>query len=151
MTSVDWLALSIRQPWVDLILSGDKTIEVREWPTLHRGAFLIHSSRAIDWRSMEFFGYDSGVELPRGGIVGYGRVQDVLTLTPSVWDETIDRHMSIHARRPIQYGLVLEDVRPFQSLVPCLGKRRFFPIPASISSDLRRQLELVDVPYDQQE
>ena len=34
-------AISIRQPYANQILSGAKTIEVRSWPTKHRGDILI--------------------------------------------------------------------------------------------------------------
>jgi|WetSurSiteA1Bulk_404760.scaffolds.fasta_scaffold03284_8 hypothetical protein len=37
-------ALTIRQPWVNLILEGKKTLEVRAWRTSHRGALVITSS-----------------------------------------------------------------------------------------------------------
>lgn len=38
-------ALSVRQPWANLIASGEKTIETRTWATPHRGELLIVSSR----------------------------------------------------------------------------------------------------------
>ena len=38
-------ALSVKQPWASLIAAGVKTLEVRVWPTDHRGALLICSSR----------------------------------------------------------------------------------------------------------
>jgi len=38
-------AVSIKQPWASLIASGVKTLEIRAWPTEHRGALLICSSR----------------------------------------------------------------------------------------------------------
>jgi hypothetical protein len=38
-------AVSIKQPWASLIAAGIKTIEVRAWPTDHRGPLLICSSR----------------------------------------------------------------------------------------------------------
>jgi ASCH domain-containing protein len=31
------LALSVRQPWAELILTGRKKIELRTWTTDHRG------------------------------------------------------------------------------------------------------------------
>lgn len=37
-------AISIKQPWAKLIAHGKKTIEVRSWPTHHRGPLLIVSS-----------------------------------------------------------------------------------------------------------
>ena len=33
----DMKALSIRQPWAELILQGRKTIELRTWKTSYRG------------------------------------------------------------------------------------------------------------------
>lgn len=37
-------ALSVRQPWANLIASGKKTIETRTWKTSYRGKILIVSS-----------------------------------------------------------------------------------------------------------
>lgn len=44
------LALSIRQPWAGLIVAGRKSIEVRTWPTAHRGPLLVHASKVRDER-----------------------------------------------------------------------------------------------------
>jgi len=41
-------ALSIKQPWANLIASGFKTIETRKWKTKHRGQLLIVSSKLPD-------------------------------------------------------------------------------------------------------
>ena len=38
--------LAIRQPWITLIAEGDKTIEVRSWPTAHRGPLLLVAAAA---------------------------------------------------------------------------------------------------------
>lgn len=38
-------ALSVRQPWANLIASGRKTIETRPWATRYRGRLLIVSSK----------------------------------------------------------------------------------------------------------
>lgn len=37
-------ALTVRQPWANLIASGEKTIEVRTWRTDYRGELLITAS-----------------------------------------------------------------------------------------------------------
>jgi hypothetical protein len=39
-------AISIKQPWANLIASGKKTIETRLWRTEYRGPLLIVSSKA---------------------------------------------------------------------------------------------------------
>jgi hypothetical protein len=49
-------ALSVRQPYAALILDGAKTIEVRSWPTDHRGELLICVTAApknVFWRDPE--------------------------------------------------------------------------------------------------
>lgn len=38
-------ALSIKQPWANLIATGQKTIETRLWATEYRGSLLIVSSK----------------------------------------------------------------------------------------------------------
>lgn len=38
-------ALSIKQPWANLIAAGEKTIETRTWATNYRGPILIVSSK----------------------------------------------------------------------------------------------------------
>lgn len=38
-------ALSVRQPWAELIASGAKTFEVRTWQTQYRGPLLICASK----------------------------------------------------------------------------------------------------------
>lgn len=61
-------ALSIRQPWADLILGGYKDIENRTWRTSYRGRFIIHSPRTLDeamvgsLRFREMIAEDLGLE-----------------------------------------------------------------------------------------
>jgi ASC-1-like (ASCH) protein len=40
-------ALSLRQPYAELIVSGEKTIELRNWNTKFRGEFLVHAAKKI--------------------------------------------------------------------------------------------------------
>jgi ASCH domain len=39
------VALSIKQPWAELILLGRKTIEVRSWSTNFRGLLALHTGK----------------------------------------------------------------------------------------------------------
>src|SRR3972149_4120356 len=39
-------ALSLKQPWANMIASGEKTIETRRWPPDYRGPLLIVSSKS---------------------------------------------------------------------------------------------------------
>jgi hypothetical protein len=81
-------ALSIRQPWVDLILAGEKPIENRSWSTNHRGPLLIHAGKRQDvparaW--IESKGLVVPDDLMTGGIVGVVDVIDCVQGHPSDW------------------------------------------------------------------
>jgi hypothetical protein len=41
-------ALSVRRPWANLIVSGDKTVENRSWSTSYRGLVVIHGGQRWD-------------------------------------------------------------------------------------------------------
>jgi hypothetical protein len=41
-------ALSVRQPWANLISDGQKTVEVRAWQTDYRGDLVICASAIVD-------------------------------------------------------------------------------------------------------
>lgn len=42
-------ALTICQPYAELIARGDKRVENREWPTSYRGPLLIHAGKSRTW------------------------------------------------------------------------------------------------------
>jgi len=69
------MALSIRQPWAELILQGKKTIETRKWDTAFRGEFYIHASKIIDMEACKEFGIDPK-SLVTGAIVGKAIFED---------------------------------------------------------------------------
>lgn len=67
-------ALSVRQPWAELLLRGQKTVEYRGWPLPEKfwGRWLIlHASQSMSTRERALahacFGTDT---LDRGGYVG---------------------------------------------------------------------------------
>src|SRR4051812_45223158 len=62
-------ALSVRQPWAELILRGKKTIECRSRPTRIRERIWIYASRA-PVRSAAFWPVTDDAALPRGVLVG---------------------------------------------------------------------------------
>ena len=66
-------ALSIRQPYVEQILTGEKKIEFRSKNTLIRGKFYIYSSKTPAFTAT--YGRDVD-ELPKGLIVGTAELVD---------------------------------------------------------------------------
>ena len=67
-------ALSLKQPWAELVLQGKKTIELRKWNTSLRGEFLIHASGNIDEEKIKEYNFK---DLPRQAIIGRVKLVDV--------------------------------------------------------------------------
>ena len=76
MTKISQFALSLKQPWAELILQGKKTVETRTWNTEFRGSFYIHASKQIDKEACDFFGINSD-SLQTGCIVGQANLSEV--------------------------------------------------------------------------
>lgn len=99
MINIPDKALSIRQPWAFAIAMGWKPVENRSWkgsnPDLNfRGPFAIHASQGMtrdEYESAADCFADCGftcppaADLQRGGIIGVGRVTDVVTRHDSPW------------------------------------------------------------------
>ena len=135
-------ALSIKQPWIDLILRGEKTIEVREkWPFNYQGPILIHASKTIDWKTVELLGYDDVLTLPRGGIVAVTEILQVIEFTSESWLDTMPRHRVVHppVRKPI-YGAVLGRIVPLSQKISCSGDRKIFSLPSALQARIRNEL-----------
>ncbi len=79
------LALSVRQPWVELILPGRKSIEVRSWTTRHRGLLWLHAGMARERRLLQRFHLDEK-QLTFGALVGRCELTDCIAFTPATWD-----------------------------------------------------------------
>lgn len=126
-------ALSIKQPWASLIVSGRKSIEIRSWPTRLRGRILIHAARVPDSREEAWKWVSKEVQpLTQfgGGIIGEAYLRDCLTY-PSAEQFQLDsdRHLNDPSwfRPKGLFGFVFEQVSllPFR---PLPGNVRFFTV-----------------------
>ena len=137
--------MSIRQPWIDLILRGIKTIEVRNWNVNLVGPVLLHSSLTLDWQAIELFGYEQPWSLTRGHLIGYAEIREVFQFTRESWLANAQQHLVIRPLGEGQYGAVLQNVRSFPAPIACSGKLYFFSIPSNIMKKAREQLLAVGV------
>lgn len=117
-------ALSIRQPWAELIVAGLKDIENRMWRADYRGPILIHAAMKIEpidadlreWiERISGFDLPHADDLPRGGIVGQAEIVDIVQSSASPWFSG-------------PYGFVLANTRrlPFR---PMPGQPGIFEVP----------------------
>jgi len=99
-------ALSIKQPFAELILSGKKTIELRTWNTKFRGKFFIHASKSPDKKAMERFGYK---DLPVGFILGEAELAEVKHYKNK---EDFEKDSELHQGKTFsEYGFILKNIK----------------------------------------
>jgi hypothetical protein len=114
-------ALSLKQPFAELIVSGKKTIELRNWNTKFRGKFLIHASKTPDLKSVKSFGFD---KLPAGVIVGKAELVDVKKYeTEKEHKQDKDKHLANSSWG--KYGFVLKDAKRIKP-IEAKGKLGFW-------------------------
>ena len=114
-------ALSLKQPFAELIVQGRKKIELRKWNTKFRGKFLIHASKVPDKKSMEKFGFKT---LPCGGVVGKVRLLDVKHYGNK---KEHKEDSKLHLANDFwgSYGFVLQSPERLD-FVPCKGALNFW-------------------------
>ena len=133
-------ALSVKQPWAYMIVTGQKTLEVRKRSLKHRGLLVIHASRTIDEVARQYFGFES-VELPTGAALGTVCVAAEEQLSGS---EMLRRRWEHRCWGPFLHGSVcLQLTSPtiFQTPTQMLGQLRVFLVPEEAELQIRLQLK----------
>ncbi len=114
-------ALSLKQPFAELIVSGKKTIELRKWNTHFRGEFLIHASKIPDKKAMEKFGFE---KLPLGFIVGKVKLIDVKKYKNEE-EHKKDKNKHLADSFWGNFGFILKNQKRTK-LIPAKGKLNFW-------------------------
>jgi len=113
--------LSLKQPFAELVVSGKKTIELRNWNTKFRGDFLIHASKVPDKQAMKQFGF---TDLPLGMIVGKAKLVDVKHY-PNKEEHKKDAALHLADDDWGSYGFVLENAERIDP-IPAKGMLGFW-------------------------
>ena len=115
-------ALSLKQPWAELVLLGKKTIELRKWNTNFRGEFFIHASGNVDEEQMKKFGFK---DLPTQAIVGKATLVDVKVYNNEKdFLRDSDKHLTSNMKWG-KYGFILIDIERIKP-IECKGQLGFF-------------------------
>jgi hypothetical protein len=110
MEKIKVKAISIKQPWADMIMNGQKKIEVRTWKTRYRGDIIICASR--------------NPKSDRSGVaLCIAELYDVRKITKI--DET-DACCEVDTSK--EYAWCLRNVRPLKYFPPAKGKLSIYDI-----------------------
>lgn len=86
-------ALTICQPYAELIVRGLKPIENRTWPTSYRGPLLIHAGKSREW--MDADDLDAYPGMVFGALVGRVNVVDCVRV------EKLPPHSTVILATPV--------------------------------------------------
>lgn len=114
-------ALSLKQPFAELVVSGKKKIELRKWNTKFRGKFLIHASKIPYNKAMKKFGF---VDLPLGFIIGRAELVDVKRYKNEK-EFKKDKDLHLASNDFGNYGFILKNPKRLIP-IPAKGKLNFW-------------------------
>lgn len=127
-------ALTVKQPWAELIVSGRRKFEIRTWKTEYKGWLLIHAGRKIDEEAMRHFEMSSQNQT-LGAIVGKVFIEDYVSFTPESWEAYRPEHMEWTAFQAGIVGWRLNQAVKFEKTIPWNGSLGLFEIPDSALSN----------------
>lgn len=126
-------AISIRQPWAELILQGRKTIELRTWGTKIRGRIAVHAGKTMERGACDRHGLDPA-ELPGGALVGYVDIAEIIDLDEQTWEELRNDHLAAGGFPGDLVGWRLANPERLPEPVPMRGRRQFFNVADDLSA-----------------
>jgi activating signal cointegrator 1 len=110
-------AITICQPYAELIARGEKLIENRTWPTSIRGRIAIHAGKSREWMSEDDEQRYPGMAF--GAIVAYAYLYNCLRLE----DVPLDLQNE-HANGP--WCFLLRNVVRVECPIPARGAQGFW-------------------------
>jgi len=121
-------ALTICQPYAELIARGNKPIENRTWPTAYRGPLLIHAGKSRAWLDP-----DDEIDYPGmvfGAVIALGDLVACLHIERSAtWPEA-HRHLAHHEHANGPWCWVLAHVRRLPEPLETRGAQGLWtPLP----------------------
>jgi len=131
-------ALSIQQPWAELILQGKKSVELRRWTTDYRGDIWVHVGQKYNEGVVEYFQLDR--PLQTGGVIGRVVIDNVVQMTPNLWSEWRNKHLDLGDYQPGFYGFLLSAPQRLGKIVPVAGKLKLFSLPAHICYEIEKDV-----------
>jgi hypothetical protein len=89
------LAISVRQPWADLILNGQKSVEVRKSTTSYRGPILIHAALIQDRTEFKRAGIDPSIRnsYVQQALTGVVVLVNIIRLDEERWNQLRHEHL----------------------------------------------------------
>lgn len=125
------VALTIWQPWVELILRGDKCVENRGWRTGYRGPLALHAGQKSDPEGWRCFWERYDRQATGAHVCDYGAIVGLAELVG------MDQEQRTEWDAPGQWHWRLERVRRLAAPVVCAGKQGLWQVPREVGAAVR--------------
>jgi len=123
-------ALSLHQPWADLVVQGKKTLELRNWTVSYRGPLAIHASQTVDEAACQTHGLNPQ-QVTTGALIGVVELAAIQELDELAYDVRKEEHKAqgyFRYKTPL-YGWMLANPRELPSPIPYHGRMGLFNVP----------------------
>jgi hypothetical protein len=143
-------ALSVRQPWAELILNGRKPYEVRRRRTHFRGRVLIHASLHLEHEAAVYAGFSPDA-LVTGALLGSVEIVGCVPFKPEMAAEMRPSGSFLSPWEPDHFAWVLRNPARFRTPVPFGGRLGFFDVPENVigSAESTRRAEALPTHFVQ--
>jgi ASCH domain len=121
-------ALTIKQPWAELIVSGRRPFEVRNWKPDYQGWLLVHAGKKLDEQAARRFNIAPSV-LTFGAIIGKVHIDECIEFTPQSCEELKSQHLEWSDYQPGVFGWRLSAAARFEHPIPWSGSLGLFEVP----------------------
>jgi hypothetical protein len=140
--------LSVSQPFADLIISGKKTIELRNWNTKFRGEFLIHAPLKIKMDDCKRLKINK--KFATGVIIGKAELYDVKKYN-SLKEINVDKkfHFATKKFQVKTYGFKIRNVKMLKIPIQFKGQLVFFDVELTKTKIKNKDIvsDIIDEEY----
>ncbi len=130
-------ALTVRQPWAELILRGRKPFELRSWRTKYRGPLVIHAASKVDAHQVRRLGFNPE-SFVTSAFVGVAVLSDVRPHTRAD-ARLLKKKRAGFGWFPGNFSWVLKKPRRI-SAVWAKGQLSLFKVPRAVERQVVRAL-----------
>ena len=120
--------ISARQPWAELIIEGNKKLDLRTYKINYRGPLAIHAASVVEVGDCKRFGFDS-TKLSRGAIIGFVNLAEIFELDKVLYEQKEALHLSHRKYRTGLYGWLFESPQALKKPIKFRGRQRVFTVP----------------------
>ena len=120
-------ALSFRQPWAELVLRGEKTVDLRTWRTRYRGPLAVYAPQTVEREACQEYGLDPG-DLTTGAIVGVVHLVSVVELDEASYSDRAEEHLNARRYREPLFAWELATPQRLSVPQPARGRRMLFEV-----------------------